>query len=475
MNKKLFISRIIKLSAFCLIFIFLFSYSYKVLSWKDGSGGYNSAAVTLYNKLDDDIVDVLFLGSSHCFCSISNTQLYDEHGIGAFNMVISGQDLASTYYSMREVFKTQSPEVVCVELYGITFEKHAVTANIYRNALSFRYSENFFGVVDAIAPEEDKTDYLLKWPIIHTRYRELQKEDFVSVGPAYLGGSADATRVAEIYEFNIYNGDKTAPISEKNEQWIQKMVDFAKENDTEICFFVVPYVADEKEQQQFRYVEQMLAKQNVSVINFFDKIEEIGFDYRTDFSDKGHTNNSGAAKITSYMGNYIKENHNIPDRRGDDRYTLWQENSLALKHRKDNQQLVKINDINDYFSYLSTLEDKVIVVASNGEHNYPDTDITSSLSKLGISSEFVDNGGVWVIDNGNVVFSSSEQNFSFYHDVTEGVIAVKGNENGKKLTLNRNTYSRVDNGINIIVYDNYLGEMVEYMGFDASNAYNEIR
>lgn len=475
MNKKLFITRAVKVVSFCLIFIYLFSYSYNVLSWKDGSGGYDSAAITLYEELEDNIVDVTFLGSSHCFSSISNTKLWDDYGMGAFNMVISGQDLASSYYSMKEVFKTQSPDVVCVELYGITFEKHAVTANIYRNALSFRYSENFFGVVDAIAPEEDKKDYLLKWPIIHTRYRELEKEDFVSSYPVYLGDSTTATRVANIDELYIYNGTDTSPVSEKNMEWIQKMVDCAKDNSAEICFFIVPYVASEEEQKQFRYVEEYLTAQNVAVINFFDKIEEISFDYRTDFSDKGHTNNSGAKKITAYIGDYLKSNYDLPDRRGDKRYKHWEDNSTAFRHQTENSLLVKTNDINDYLSYLSELENRIVIISSNGEHIYPYTDITESLIKLGIDTDFIIYGGVWVIDNGNVIFSSSDKDFLFYNDITEGTLAVKGIDNNKSITINRKNYSRVDNGINIVVYDNVLGRMVEYMGFDASNAYNEIR
>ena len=52
MNKKLFITRAVKVVSFCLIFIYLFSYSYNVLSWKDGSGGYDSAAITLYEELE---------------------------------------------------------------------------------------------------------------------------------------------------------------------------------------------------------------------------------------------------------------------------------------------------------------------------------------------------------------------------------------------------------------------------------------
>jgi hypothetical protein len=61
-----------KIIVFCLIFVVLFNYVYKVLSWKDTAGDYYSSMESFY-ALDDNVMDVLFLGSSHCYCSIKNS------------------------------------------------------------------------------------------------------------------------------------------------------------------------------------------------------------------------------------------------------------------------------------------------------------------------------------------------------------------------------------------------------------------
>ena len=475
MKKNLVIKRLIKVSAFCLIFVMLFSYSYKIFSWKDGVGGYSSASITLYEELDDNIVDVLFLGSSHCFASISNTQLWDDYGMGAFNMVVSGQDMASTYYHMDEVFKTQSPKVVCVELYGITFENHAVTANIYRNTLSMKYSKNFLDLVEAIVPEEDKKDYLLKWPIIHTRYRELEKRDFVDNSPAYLGGDASNSRITDLGQIDIYQGTDVTAISDKNQMYVQKIIDLAKENDAQLCFFIVPYEAGEETQKQFKYIQKYVNDQSIPVINMFEKYDEIGFDAHTDFSDNGHTNEYGAKKITSYMGDYLKKNYDIPNRSGDDRYYLWEENSIAFERELINQNLTTIYTFSEYLNTLYNLDGYTVAFVTNGDPSCSEINVSEELIKLGIDPSLTTDGGAVVISNNEILFNSSDKEFLFYTDLLNHTLAVKREDETNILRVDKRTYYSIDNGIHVLVYDNVLGQIADFVGFNASNKYKGNR
>ena len=475
MKKKLFLSRLLKITAFGLILALLLSYTYKVFSWKDGVGDYSSSTETLYNDLDANIVDVLFVGSSHCYSSIRNTQLWDDYGMGVFSMVVSGQDIASSYYHMNEVFKTQSPALVCVELYGITFDEHAITANIYRNTLPLKYSENFLGVVDAIAPEEDKTDYLLKWPILHTRYRELKRQDFVNNAPAYLGSYAFDSIITDLGEITIYDGTETEPVSDEKLMYVQKMVDLAKENDAEICFFIVPYKTSETKQKQFKYMEAYLTEQGIPVVNLFDKYDEIGIDSHTDYYDSGHTNRYGATKITTYMGEYLKNNYNIPDRRTDERYYLWQENSVAFQHMIANEKLAETENIFEYIEQLKIMDGYTVVIASTGEHMSDTVDISSELFSFGIDKDFIKNGGAVVIDNSTVVFDDYTNEFLYYTDTTLDPISVKNDDGKTQITVGKVLYNTIDNGIHILVYDNILGTIADFVGFNSHHEYNSNR
>ena len=168
----------LKAAVFCTVAAVLFSGTYKVFSWKDTGGGYLSSMETFYG-LERDVVDVLFLGSSHCYCSVNPAVLWDEYGIAAFSLAISGQDLASSYHCMKEALKTQKPKVVCLEMYYTNLHGYQIKGNLYRNLLGYQISRNFAEAVGDIAEAEEIRELLLKWPIIHTRYAELTEKDFM--------------------------------------------------------------------------------------------------------------------------------------------------------------------------------------------------------------------------------------------------------------------------------------------------------
>ena len=52
----------------------------------------------------------------------------------------------------------------------------------------------------------------------------------------------------------------------------------------------------------------------------YQQIEENMLDPTTDYRDDGHLNVFGAQKVTAFMGNYISERYDIPDRSEDTFY-----------------------------------------------------------------------------------------------------------------------------------------------------------
>ena len=111
--------------------------AYRVLSWKD-SGGING----LYRDRTAQ-ADVLFIGSSHSFCTINTAILWDEYGIAAEDISEGGQIFASTGYYLTEALKTRRPRVVLVELFGMTLNGGLSNGNLYRNTVNMKWSPVF--------------------------------------------------------------------------------------------------------------------------------------------------------------------------------------------------------------------------------------------------------------------------------------------------------------------------------------------
>ncbi|MBQ9644464.1 MAG: SGNH/GDSL hydrolase family protein, partial [Lachnospiraceae bacterium] len=54
--------------------------------------------------------------------------------------------------------------------------------------------------------------------------------------------------------------------------------------------------------------------------------DEMEIDGLTDYYDnRAHTNALGSEKVTAYLGQYLREHYDLPDRRGDAAYASWDE------------------------------------------------------------------------------------------------------------------------------------------------------
>ena len=456
--------RVIKSVLFCTILMLMLNSAYRVLSWKDTAGEYYSS-VNSYYKLDEDLVDVLFLGSSHCYCSINNSLLWKDYGIASFSLAISGQDLVSTYYTLVEALKTQEPDVICVEMYYAVTGGYQVVGNLYRNTLPFRLSDNSLEAVRAIVKDDNPLDYWLKWPIIHTRYAELQREDFQSQLPTYIGFQG-VFNTQSIWEASPYQGQEPIPISEENELYIRKIIDLAKKEGIELCFFVAPFAADEAAQGRFCYVEEIAREYNVDFLNLTRSREGLSLNINTDYIDWGHTNYYGAEKVTSYMGEYLLSNYALPDRRGDDRYEFWEVDAMARQHELQNYQLLlQTTDVRNYLGYIGSLEGYTFIVSTKGTYLSGDMDLSTSLQKVGIGEEFFDGHHVWVFEDRELAYLSEGEAFLHYDNLGYTEYVVNGTQENPIVHIDREEYCAVADGINIVVYDNVLGKVVDSVGF----------
>lgn len=463
--------KIIKVFAFCIILVLLLSRIYTILSWKDTAGDYYSSTESLY-KLEDDLVDVLFLGSSHCYCSINNSVLWEEHGISSFSMAISGQDLASSYYCLVEALKTQSPKVVCLELYGVTFHGYGAESNMYRNTLSLKLSKNAVDAANSIAGER-AGELLLKWPIIHTRYAELKEQDFATKRPAYLGYHAEFNTQG-VDPLCTYFGDEMIEIAAEEEEWLRKIITLTEENEIELVLFAAPIVSSEEDQKMLNYVAAIGEEYGIPLINMPRMQEELQMNPGSDYIDWAHTNYYGAGKASRYMGKYLKDNYELTDRRGDERYDIWYEDAKIRKHEYQNYMFAITYDISEYLGQLAGAEDYTVIITTDGEFYSDAVEIGDYLSVLGLE-DFYEGTGAWVIDNGEVVVNSTEDNFFEHLELNGSDLVVSRTDCESNIVIDKQAYNKVQNGINVVIYDNLLEQVVDAVGFDALNQYAVVK
>ena len=203
---------------------------YDVLRWKDTTGDYLSSFEQLY-ATDNNLIDVAFVGSSHCFCGITPAFMWEEKGIAGFDMSVSGQDRDSAYHHIKELLKTQSPKVIVVDLFALTFDEHAEEGNIYRNLLSMRTSKNSVELVTEYAHKSEWENYISRFPIVHTRYRELTEYDFDLPAQNYYGRGAlfqFRQNPQTKYVIDEKKVEKTE-LSDDNKEWLEALIKLSKD------------------------------------------------------------------------------------------------------------------------------------------------------------------------------------------------------------------------------------------------------
>ena len=128
-------------------------------------------------------IDVMFYGSSHTYSDINPAVLWEEAGIPSYDLAGSLQPLWNTYYYMKESLKYQRPKVMVVELVrAIEDRDYIEEARTVTNTFGMKFSEEKVENLKASTAEENVADYLLGYPVYHSRYTELSRADFADYG-----------------------------------------------------------------------------------------------------------------------------------------------------------------------------------------------------------------------------------------------------------------------------------------------------
>ncbi len=376
--------------------------TYNALRWKDTTGNYLSSVEQL-RATDDDLVDVVFVGSSHCYCGITPSYFWNDKGWSVFDMATSGQDKDSGYYHLKNLLKTQSPKVVFVDLHALSFDKHGVEGNIYRNLLSLPFSDNSVKLVMDYAEKDKWADYIARFPVIHTRYKELTKYDFCKFAPNEYGrgeylswetGSASPP-------YGLINELIHYALPEKNKKWLDRMIELSEEEGYELVFIVLPF----DQSDVYNAVdagEAYVIDRGYEVIDFNRKRNDVGYDYNTDFIDYAHLNLYGARKTADYLENFIEERFSLEDHRGDEKYWQWDEDSKWYDNIWNEHRIQTSYNLAAYTQLLAEAEDMVSIVSLEGSYITDGYNYFEALETLGMTYTEYEQGGKWIYEDGKL-------------------------------------------------------------------------
>ena len=270
--------------------------------------------------------DVLFVGSSTVYSGIDPRVLWDEKGISSYIRANASQTMWISYYMTEDAIKRHKPELVCLDMTFIKYDDDFVEEPSTRKSLDgMRLSASKVNCVKAsIGKDERMIEYIIPLMRFHTRWKELSWDDiryawYISnvTENGYI--EDDTTDPAET-DWLVYYGEERQ-ISPKNMEYLRKTIELCRNNDIQIMLFKMPSLSGNWSESLDEQIEDVADEYGINYFNFDAYNEDIGLDYSTDTPDKGsHLNSKGALKFSVYLGDLLKEDYDISDRRSEKGY-----------------------------------------------------------------------------------------------------------------------------------------------------------
>lgn len=489
--------RLVELATFLLLFLVLSNNILNILNIKRGDEGLYPRLYSVYSGHYRN-ADVVFAGSSHAGQMIGR-QLWQEHGIAAFTIADDSQPVDIMYHQMKEYLKYHKPKIFLVETAIIPDDSINEPDTVYSgrtaNDAYFRYSLNYASLIAEqihnfdIPIKDEGVQLMLKWPLMHDRYKSLTRDDYVMDMP-FINTTFDPLYSVPDEEITIELTDERAEISAVGADYLNRIIKLCRKNKVQLILFHTPYPAHEVSMAQQNTLSDLAAKEGIPFIDFNYLLDEIGFDTATDQArDLNHLNYSGSQKVTGYLGNYLKENYDLPDHRQDPKYVDWDKDMKAWNNAPVITEFSERNDIQSFGEILKKYsQDYVVIMSLCGNYPIGEEQIRGLIDNVIPGTDFFDKGGAMVTDHGEILFySNGAPTYVYSHKFGDTNIVVdrqmpndeysallpKENDNdGIEIRLDQ--YAKVLNGMNITVFDDFTGEVIDSVGIDVYQSLDGI-
>lgn len=314
----------------------------------------------------EDTIDVIMIGSSPVYPYYAAPKIWGEHGITMYPLSTNMQRPKAAVHLIEEARKTQDPDLFVFEMRMYTAEDSALTENMaFTRGVTdnMRYSWNRIKTINALVDDvSERYTYYFDIFKYHSNWKTMvmpsQLRTFRYKYPDPLKGHVinDEVGPSEIADYSYVTDRQPIPADE--EEVLKELLEYLKEENLNALFIVSPYTMTYEKQAMFNYMADIIEPYGYNFLNLNDYYEEIGVDFATDFYDYGgHANAIGAEKCTAFLGDYLAENYEFTDKRGQEGYESWEESwQLWQEQTKKAKETIATRIANKDFKVLEEEE-----------------------------------------------------------------------------------------------------------------------
>lgn len=280
--------------------------------------------------------DVLIVGDSLMINGVYPMELWRDYGIAAYNAASYGNTLPVTYWTMVNALDYAKPKLVVIGVKDVekSYKLSGSSSDVHTAFDCYPLSLNKMRAIrdlmdDPYAVDDSGARYAdMKWEYLftlgkyHGRWSELTRRDFF-LEPNRMKGAEMLVGVAGPCDYDVIDERQAL---EEGGGWgfiyLRRMIEECQRRGIDVLLTHLPHPASEEAQMAANAVHGIAEAYGVNYLEFVG-MDQVA-DYATDMADAhAHLNPSGARKTTDYIGRYIRDHYDVPDRRGQAGYEAW--------------------------------------------------------------------------------------------------------------------------------------------------------
>ncbi len=443
-------------------------------------------------KTEQDL-DVVYIGGSAAFTYWQPPRAWAEYGIKSYNYATNSIPAEAIIGNIREIRKTHEPELFVIGVRSFQYWSEQVNDTEIRYITdSMDYSLNRWRMVYEYLSNRNVTDDI----DVTSLYFDIAKyhTNFGVLNNSSQWKLMDNEGSSEYNGWMVYPGQESlerpmnlveerTELAEGSREVLLELLEYCSEENLQVLFVVSPYWIDADQQTVFNAMGDLIETYGFGYLDANKFYDEMGIDFATDFQDIRHVNVYGSEKFTRFLAEYIKENYQLPDHRGEENTEEWDEMyqsfcvTEAAEKASINQKITdgiaaydngkKLKDIDNPYEWCAKAmnENYTVLMESQGEKLQLNTQTkflfdqweipygdASDIIRVysGEESLYAENAAL--AENYKGEFEGHSDRVTGYeiNSGDKGTILIEGIECG----LGRE-------GLNIVVYDNNYREVLD--------------
>lgn len=297
-----------------------------------------TAVMDGFYELDNNSIDVLFLGSSQIMTAVSPMQLYDKTGVPSYSLGTEQQNLVTSYYLLKEALQYQQPKAVVLDVLFMYsyYGDSALNSKeeFVRKTFDYmKWSPNKWEAVQTLCTLDEQHEiqnYLFPFLRYHSRWSDLSLSDFTylfrnKANPQKGFSIATLKENLDFRGFTLSDSSAAAVPSETMALYFEKIAALCAENDISLILIKTPRGNGSFSEAEHKGIQMLADQHGLDFIDFNEKtlFDQIGFHPETDYMDVSHVNYYGAVKITEYLSEYLSEEFNFENKKEVPGYEQW--------------------------------------------------------------------------------------------------------------------------------------------------------